>query len=177
MECLRIVNYVCTIELGCRLNLRDICQRANNVEYNPRRFSALIMKKRNPSFTCLVFVTGKIVITGVKGAGESDIAAHKVRSVFKKLGYNVKTSPVKPQNIVGTFNVGRKLDLIKFQIANYNSSIYEPELFPGLTYRSGGCTFLLFISGKVVITGAKSINMIHESYDKNSLIIKHFIAN
>lgn len=174
MDCLRIVNYVCTIELGCRLNLHDICQRANNVEYNPKRFSALIMKKRNPSFTCLIFVTGKVVITGVKSARESTIASRKVCKVFQKLGYNVKVSGVKPQNIVGTFNVGKKIDLTKFQIANYHKSIYEPELFPGLTYRSRGCTFLLFMSGKVVITGAKSVDMLYESYDSNHMMIKYF---
>lgn len=35
---------------------------------------------------------------------------------------------------------------------------YEPEVFPGLVYRmkSPKVTFLIFVSGKIVVTGAKS---------------------
>lgn len=35
---------------------------------------------------------------------------------------------------------------------------YEPEVFPGLVYRMKNpkVTFLIFVSGKIVVTGAKS---------------------
>jgi transcription initiation factor TFIID TATA-box-binding protein len=43
--------------------------------------------------------------------------------------------------------------------------MYEPEQFPGLIYRMQDpkTVLLLFASGKLVCTGAKSEEMVHES--------------
>jgi len=43
--------------------------------------------------------------------------------------------------------------------------MYEPEQFPGLIYRmqEPKTVLLLFASGKLVCTGAKSEEMVHES--------------
>ena len=47
----RIENIVSTANLGCPLNLRIIALQAKNAEYNPRRFSAVIMKIKEPKTT------------------------------------------------------------------------------------------------------------------------------
>lgn len=46
-----------------------------------------------------------------------------------------------------------------FLFANAKNSTYEPELFPGLVYRMEDpkVVLLVFVSGKIVITGAKNI--------------------
>ena len=45
---------------------------------------------------------------------------------------------------------------------------YEPELFPGLIYRMivPKITFLIFASGKIVITGAQKEEDIFTAFDK-----------
>ena len=45
---------------------------------------------------------------------------------------------------------------------------YEPEVFPGLVYRmlEPKIVLLIFVSGKVVITGARSRENIDEAFDK-----------
>lgn len=45
---------------------------------------------------------------------------------------------------------------------------YEPELFPGLIYRMSDpkVCLLIFVSGKVVLTGAKSKTDIDNAYRK-----------
>ena len=45
---------------------------------------------------------------------------------------------------------------------------YEPELFPGLIYRlvSPRVVFLIFVSGKIVITGAKTETELAQAYAK-----------
>jgi transcription initiation factor TFIID TATA-box-binding protein len=45
---------------------------------------------------------------------------------------------------------------------------YEPEQFPGLVYKlkGGKATFLLFSNGKIVCTGTKSEEGVHESVEK-----------
>lgn len=155
---LRMVNYVVTANLGCNIDLRDTGLRAHNVEYNPKRFSALVLRKRNPSMTCLVFSTGRIVMTGLKTESDAPVAFRSIKKMFTKLGYLPKGSgTLRIQNIVATFNVMRKLSLVMFNAKFYNQCIYEPELFPGLSFRmrQEKCTLLIFQSGKVVITGAR----------------------
>jgi transcription initiation factor TFIID TATA-box-binding protein len=45
---------------------------------------------------------------------------------------------------------------------------YEPELFPGLIYRLANpkVVLLIFVSGKVVLTGAKSLRDLQEGFDR-----------
>ena len=59
-------NLVATANLNLNLDLRKIDQWCRNAEYNPSRFSAVIMRIRDPRTTALIFSNGKIVITGAK---------------------------------------------------------------------------------------------------------------
>lgn len=45
---------------------------------------------------------------------------------------------------------------------------YEPELFPGLIYRMTvpKIVLLIFVSGKIVLTGAKVRQEIYDAFDK-----------
>ena len=58
---------------------------------------------------------------------------------------------------VGTADVGFPIRLEGLVYAHSQFASYEPELFPGLVYRlvNPRVVFLIFVSGKVVITGAK----------------------
>ena len=55
-------------------------------------------------------------------------------------------------------------------------SSYEPELFPGLIYRLAQprVVFLIFVSGKVVITGAKTEEQMVEGLKKVYPILMEF---
>lgn len=66
----------------------------------------------------------------------------------------------KIQNIVGSIDVGFCLRLECFHTCHSQFSSYEPELFPGLIYRlhDPKVVLLIFVSGKVVITGNFLIN-------------------
>lgn len=69
-----------TANLNCKLDLKKISQWCRNAEYNPSRFSAVIMRIRDPRTTALIFSTGKIVITGAK----SEYGARKAAKIFEK---------------------------------------------------------------------------------------------
>lgn len=49
-------------------------------------------------------------------------------------------------------------------------------MFPGLVYRMKNpkVTFLIFVSGKIVVTGAKSERIIHESFEKIYKIVYQY---
>jgi transcription initiation factor TFIID TATA-box-binding protein len=53
---------------------------------------------------------------------------------------------------------------------------YEPELFPGLIYRmvAPKIVLLIFVSGKVVLTGAKSRKEIYEAFESIYPVLTEF---
>ena len=67
---------------------------------------------------------------------------------------------VKIENVVAFTSLGKDIPLTKLVDAMENAE-YEPEQFPGLVYRTTEprAAALIFSSGKIVCTGAKSIEM------------------
>lgn len=70
-------NIVATCNLGSELDLKTIALHARNAEYNPKRFSAVIMRIREPKTTALIFRSGKMVVTGAKSEEQARHAARK----------------------------------------------------------------------------------------------------
>lgn len=67
---------------------------------------------------------------------------------------------VKIENVVAFASLGKDIPLSKL-VDRIESTEYEPEQFPGLVYRTTEprAAALIFSSGKIVCTGAKSIEM------------------
>jgi len=61
---------------------------------------------------------------------------------------------------------------------NHYSS-YEPELFPGLIYRmvQPKIVLLIFVSGKIVLTGAKIREEIYEAFENIYPVLTAFRKN
>ena len=92
----------------------------------------------------------------------------KVVEKIKESGVKVpKKYPIKVENIVASTKIKADLNLedIAFSLENAE---YEPEQFPGLVYRISDprVAFLLFSSGKIICTGAHSIDDIHRALNK-----------
>lgn len=137
-----------------------------NAEYNPKRFAAVIMRIRDPKTTALIFTSGKMVCTGAKSEEFSKDAAKKYAKAIKKVGFSVNMHDFKIQNIVGSCDVGFPISLEGLQNDHDKFSTYEPEIFPGLIYRmlSPKIVLLVFASGKIVLTGAKTKEDIYEAF-------------
>jgi len=82
-------NVVATVNLECKLDLKNIALHARNAEYNPKRFAAVIMRIREPKSTALIFHSGKMVCTGTKSEQEARIASRKYAKILQKLSYAV----------------------------------------------------------------------------------------
>lgn len=67
-------------------------------------------------------------------------------------------------------------DLSSENVRKEDKVQYEPEVFPGLVYRMKNpkVTFLIFVSGKIVITGAKNEKTIHDSFEKIYRVVEEF---
>lgn len=161
-------NCVSTVNLDFHPDLAHIATHARNAEYNPKRFSAAVIRLRDPKATALLFQSGKMVTTGARNEDDSRLAARKVAKIVKKLGGNASFKDFRIQNIVGTGGVSFPIRLEGLADEHGRMSSYEPELFPGLVYRMERpkVVVLIFVSGKIVITGAKTRETMVEAFDK-----------
>ncbi|KAI6170370.1 Transcription factor TFIID [Aphelenchoides bicaudatus] len=172
----KIQNVVSTVNLGVQLDLKRITLNARNAEYNPKKFSAVIMRIRDPKTTALIFSSGKLVCTGAKSEEASRLAARKFARIIQKLGFDVKFFEFKVQNMVGSCDMGFAISLEGLCVAHAQFSTYEAELFPGLVYRmvKPRVVLLIFVSGKVVITGAKVRDDIEQAFIQIYDVLKGF---
>lgn len=116
------------------------------------------MRIREPRATALIFKTGKMIVTGLKTVDQSELAAKKFTAIVEKAGFAARYEQYTIQNMTATCDCGFPISLEGLLYAYASNSTYEPELFPGLIYRmtEPKTVLLIFVSGKVVITGSKN---------------------
>ena len=164
-----VQNVVATVDLDNKsLDLKKIAISAKNSDYNPKRFSGLIMRIRDPRTTALIFKTGKLVCLGAKSCQDAETATKKYAKIIKKLGFEVRFKNFKVQNIVGSCSLNFAVNLYKLSFAHAKFCTLDEETFPGLIYRleKPKVVLLIFANGKVVITGAKNVSALNEALAK-----------
>ena len=177
---IEIVNVVASATIDQKLDLNDIQKKFPDVEYNPDLFPGAVLKLQNPKASTLLFSTGKMVCTGSRS---EDMARKAVKKVVQKLRKGKikikKDAVVTVQNIVSSINLGGKIDLER-TARTLPRSMYEPEQFPGVIHRmvDPKTVILLFASGKLVCTGAKtekdvyrSVNNLHSRLEELDLML------
>ena len=168
----QIQNIVCTVELGCSLDLQYISTHAYNVEYNPKRFPAVTMRIRTPRTTALIFKNGKLVVTGAKIEHDAKIASRRYARIIQKMGFTVSFRKFKIQNIVASSGLNAPICLNTLSSKLGQSASYEPEIFTGLICKSKNHTILVFLSGKMIITGARTRQEIYKAYNNIYPVLK-----
>lgn len=164
---IKIQNVVATFSLGLKnLNLKDIAQKLVFCDFNPPKFAAMTIRITNPQTTALTFGSGNMVCTGSKNIPESLIACRKYARLLQKAGIKVCFQNFRVQNIVASVSVDFPLKLYELADDHGPYVSYEPTLFPGAVLRvqNPKVVFLLFRSGKIVITGAKKIDQIKQAF-------------
>ena len=80
---------------------------------------------------------------------------------------------IKIENIVASASLGVRIPLEKI-VEHLEGTEYEPEQFPGLVYRlkNPKAAALIFSSGKIVCTGARSISDVRKVVKKVVTMIK-----
>ena len=108
-----------------------------------------------------------VVITGAKSEEAAKVSCKKYTRIIQRLGYGyAKFLEFKIQNIVASCDIHFPVRLESLAHAHNQFCSYEPELFPGLIYRmiTPKVVLLIFVSGKLVLTGAKKRNDIYILY-------------
>ncbi len=177
---IEIVNVVASATIDQKLDLYKIQDKFPGVEYNPDQFPGAVFRLKTPKTATLLFSTGKMVCTGSKS---EEMARKAVKTVVQKLRKEKirikKDAVVTVQNIVSSINLGGKVHLER-AARTLPRSMYEPEQFPGLIHRmlDPKTVILIFASGKLVCTGAKtesdvyrSVNSLHSLLEEKELML------
>ena len=173
---INIVNVVASASLDQKINLIDIMKAFRNVEYRPKQFPGLVFRLKRPKTATLIFGSGKMVCTGSKSEKQARSAVNKVVRELKNNGIVILGKPkIVIQNMVASANLHGSIDL-ETAADILDNVMYEPEQFPGLIYRMSDpkTVLLLFASGKLVCTGAKSEEMVYESVAKVYEVLKDY---
>lgn len=173
----RLQNVVATFDMGPnKIDLQQLVLQCQFLQYTPKRFAAGVLRLKEPRTTCLVFASGKAVCTGATTEQLAQVASLKFVMLLQKQGANVQFRNFRIQNIVSAAHCNFKVDLCKLADTVNGFCSYEPALFPGLMYRvqvpavpgakPNLVVFIVFQSGKCVVTGGKNRQQIVGCWSK-----------
>jgi len=154
-------------------NLEKLARSLDGARYDPESFPGVVYKSYHPRASFLIFASGKMNCVGARSMSDAKQAIWKLTRKLRKARIKVKTEPkLKVQNIVASVDFGRKFDLEDIA-RRFENTEYEPEVFPGLVFRldEPRVVVLLFVSGKGVCAGAKSIRDVKRATQKINRII------
>ena len=83
-----VQNMVAIYDIGHTLNLTNltIALGLENIEYEPEQFPGLVYRVRDPKVVCLLFGSGKMVITGAKNEEDIERAVDGVVDAIRQSG-------------------------------------------------------------------------------------------
>ena len=174
---IRVVNIVVSASLGHDIPLEKMAATLSNTEYNPEQFPGLVIRIKEPKTSALIFNSGKIVCTGARNMEDVKKSIKQIIKSLEKINVKIKTEPEATiQNMVASGSIGMDLNLNTLAMKLQNTE-YEPEQFPGLVYKlpDAKATFLLFSNGKIVCTGARSEQEVHDALEKLIVNLKKVV--
>lgn len=162
----KIVNVIASTSVQSAIDVEKLAMALKNVTYEPEIFPGLIYRRLSPKATIIMFASGKITSVGAKSEHAARESIKATVKEIKKLGAlsgSCKLNPINTENVVGTLDLGASLDLNELALA-LPKALYETEQFPGLIYRPSlsNEVVLIFASGKIVATGAKSESRVRQ---------------
>jgi len=168
-ESLKIENIVASGVVADSIDLVVFSEKVKGCELNKKRFPGAVYRIEEPKIACLIFSTGKIVLTGIRDHKALKDGLAIVMKSLKKAGVDTHKEPqVSITNMVCSYNIGKYINLNKIVVTlNVENIEYEPEQFPGLVYRikDPKIVVLLFSSGKIILTGGKNLEDIKKGVD------------
>lgn len=153
----KIENIVSSITLGRDIDLEEFANSVDGID-NPERFPGVIFRLQKPKLAMLIFRTGKVICSGARSRDEINIAVNELLNKFREAGITISRTPdIEIQNIVASSSLDFRVNLDTLAIECENTE-YEPEQFPGLIFRldKPRTVMLVFRSGKIIVTGAKT---------------------
>jgi transcription initiation factor TFIID TATA-box-binding protein len=165
------------------LNLVHISEILPNAIFTKQKFAAITLRLQDPLCTVLLFTSGKLVLTGSKTFLECVASCLRILDMLRTgipgVSFQLTSSVI--QNIVGNVNLqltqSQYIDLDSLYQDNSVYCTYQKNMFPGLIFRpvNSPVVLLVFTSGKIVLTGAKSAATMHAGWQAMWPCIQRYV--
>jgi transcription initiation factor TFIID TATA-box-binding protein len=152
------------------INLQRLADLFPFTTYDRKRFAAITIRLANPHCTCLLFGSGKLVITGSTSFSACVVASHEITRILRVASprdtFEVISCQI--QNLVAHVSLprGTVIDLNRLYERFNEQSTYQRSIFPGLVLRPlrSPIVLLVFTSGRIVCTGGRSYADIYHGF-------------
>ena len=170
---LKVVNLVASTRYIDTLDVNDVAD-CLGIDYEQEQFPGMVYRSVDPKVCILLFRSGKAVATGAQNIEDIEVAFERLRADLESNEFKLwatEDCDMVVHNMVVTCDVSDILGPTKLNLTNlmltlpFAKTEYEPEQFPGLIYRIDDpkVVFLIFSSGRCVITGSKSMDEAEEA--------------
>ena len=169
----KVENIVSSITLGINIDIEKLSTTVSGID-NPKRFPGVIYRLKDPKLSMLIFRTGKVICSGARSKADIDRAVEQLLAKLKEGKIKVTEKPkVQIQNIVGSASLNFRVNLDQLAM-DCEDTEYEPEQFPGLIFRLAEpkTVMLIFKSGKMIVTGAKTVQQANTAAEKTKEMLQ-----
>ena len=181
-------NIVATSQIGCpsmtTLDLNKIHALLPFSFYDQHKFAAITVRLHEPDCTTLLFSSGKLVVTGCRTWYECVYASLFIAELLSDCipGHVFQLHACDVQNMVAHVEIpvgSGTLDLQAMYSSLALNCTYQRKMFPGLIFRpeSSPVVLLCFFSGKIVITGGKTMDDVFSGWNRLWPILQRFIVS
>jgi transcription initiation factor TFIID TATA-box-binding protein len=152
---MKIVNIVATVRLSAPLDLQYLLSAIEGTIRNPKVH--WLQFRLPPDNTYIAFYqSGKFLVTA-KSMNKLKVNVEGVLSLLKTAKIDTNGAKTEIHNLVINDTINLKSSIENtIPTLDPKKASYEPEQFPALNYKDWGVNFLLFSTGKCIITGAKT---------------------
>lgn len=169
----KIVNIVASQRMANNLDINEVAY-VLGIDFEQEQFPGMVYRCEDPKVCILLFRSGKAVATGAKDFEDIEISFKKLREDLESNDFELypeEACETSLHNLVVTCDFSHIIGDSKLNLMNlmfhlpFDKTEYEPEQFPGLIYRLDDpkVVFLIFSSGKCVITGSKDLEEAQEA--------------
>lgn len=103
------------------------------------------------------YKSGRFSMAGLRDMHEAEQALQEAVKILSKARQAATPSPISILNLVITGRIPLAKDLAWiFERLHWIDKEYDPEIFPGMILKEGNLSLLIFASGAVTITGART---------------------
>jgi len=168
-----IVNVVATADLKQRVDLKEVSGLPHTI-HDQEIYGGRVAYLNTPEMhgKVTIFPSGKLISVGTKSPSQAEDDLKTTHDVLNENGLIEPTQIVTSlRNLVAVLSLDRPIDLES--LPTQPQAIYEPEQFPGAIIRSTdlNATYLVFSSGKIVISGTRSPQELQKAAEKIAKIL------
>jgi transcription initiation factor TFIID TATA-box-binding protein len=180
-------NIVATSQISSSLPTLDLTRIHEMLPfsfYDQSKFAAITVRLHAPDCTTLLFSSGKLVVTGCRTWYQCVYASLFIANLLQECvpGHIFQLVACDVQNMVAHVEIplnGGFLDLHGMYAQMALNCTYQRKMFPGLIFRpeSSPVVLLCFFSGKIVITGGKTMEDVYSGWNRLWPVLRAFVTD